>query len=200
MARRGMFYPGLPHRNIAQVAALRSWGYGLDGAAARGGGTQSWQVAVIDEAQGEISYAGLLARSVKVAGALRAMGLGPGDAVGLLARNHVDAVAVIAGAAMLGLDLVLLNVGLSGPAVAQMVEREGLRLVVHDEDLASAVANLAPTVAQVSESELAAQARASPQADPLQPPRRRGRTVMLTSGTTGAPRGRPARIRMARQP
>ncbi len=189
MARRGMFNPGLPQRNVAQVLALRTWGYGLDGqlrgAAARSPG----KIAVIDEAHGEISYAELLARSVKVAGALRAMGPGPGDAVGLLARNHVDAVAVIAGAAMLGLDLVLFNVGLSGPAVAQVAEREGLRLVVHDDDLASAVADLPSTVAHVSESELAAQARAARLGEPLQPPRPRGRTVMLTSGTTGTPRG-----------
>lgn len=93
MARRGMFNPGLPQRNVAQVLALRTWGYGLDGqlrgAAARSPG----KIAVIDEAHGEISYAELLARSVKVAGALRAMGPGPGDAVGLLARNHVDAAA-----------------------------------------------------------------------------------------------------------
>ncbi len=144
---------------------------------------------MVDETQGEITYAELLARSVGVARALRDRGLGPGDAVGLLARNHVGAIAAIAGAGMQGVDLALLNTGISGPVVAQLADGEKLRLLIHDEDLAHAVADLASRVDTVSESELAAEARRARPGEPVQPPQRQGRTIMLTSGTRGAPRG-----------
>ncbi|MGV1009081.1 MAG: AMP-binding protein [Dermatophilaceae bacterium] len=190
MARRGMFIPALPQRTIGQLRALRTWGYGLGGqlqaAAARSPGA----IAVIDEAQGQVSYAGLAARSVGVARALQARGLRQGHVVGLLARNHVDAVAVIAGASLAGVDLMLLNPGLSGALVAAIAQREGLCLVVHDDDLPPAVPDATPGV-WVSESELARQARAIRPGPALRPPARAGRTIMLTSGTTGAPRGAP---------
>ncbi len=189
MARRGMFNPGLPQRNIGQVTALRRWGYGLHGQLRAAAARSPRRIAVIDESHGEISYAELLARSVGVAGALRDRGLGQGDAVGLLARNHVGAVTAIAGAGLLGLDLVLLNTGMAASVVAQVADREGVRLLIHDEELSADVADLASSADTVSESELAADARRTAPGDPVQPPGRPGRTILLTSGTTGTPRG-----------
>ena len=66
------------------------------------------------------------------------------------------------------------------------MESEGIDVVLHDRELAGLVADL--PIQRFDSLALAAFAAASPTSDPT-PPRRTGRTVILTSGTTGRPKG-----------
>ena len=192
LARRGVVGVGMPHRQAGQLAALARWGFGLAGelhqAAARSGSA----VAVVDDVEGEVTYADLLERAEQVAQALRDRGIRSGDQIGLLARNHVGAVASMVGSSILGADLVLVNAGLSGPQVAAVAERHGLAVLIHDDDLAEAARAASTSVRLLGETELrsaAAEGYAGGPGDRMRPPERAGRTVVLTSGTTGIPKG-----------
>ena len=83
-----------------------------------------------------------------------------------------------------GADLVLLNTGFAGPQLADVVDHEHIEVVVHDDDFAPIVDGCGARLV-LGEAALADMARSGsikPGADP-------GRVVILTSGTTGRPKG-----------
>ena len=191
MARRGMLNPGPPVQQVKQLTALKSWGFGLAGELRQAANRSPKAVAVIDETRGSTTYAELLAGSEKVAAVIRELGYGPGDRVGLLARNHVLAIETMMAASALGIDLVLGNTGLSGSQLRLVAEQQEIRALIHDDDFADIVAHLPEELPKVSESELTRRVAATAQPPAMSPPERTGRTIILTSGTTGTPKGAP---------
>ena len=189
MAKRGMLAPGLPHRQVTQLAALHRWGFGLAGELRQAAGRSPSTIAVIDEQRGAMTYAELLARSERVAAVLLERGYQPGDRLGLLARNHVGAIEVMCGTAAIGVDVVLGNTGLGGAQLALVAGQQELKGIVYDDEFAEHVGALDPGIEQISESELARHADAVAQPSRLTPPDRVARTIILTSGTTGTPKG-----------
>jgi acyl-CoA synthetase (AMP-forming)/AMP-acid ligase II len=188
MARRGLLNPGPPHRVAAQLRALARWGYGLAGELRSAASRSPDGVAVIDDDR-RLTYADLLSRSERLARSLRgAVGLRPGDRVGLLCRNHAGLVEALLAANMLGADAVLVNTGLSAPQLAAVAEEQSLRVLVHDAEFGSMVATLPGSVTRVDEVRLDGLV-SSGQAGELRRPERDGRTIVLTSGTTGTPKG-----------
>nr|WP_296070335.1 AMP-binding protein [uncultured Actinoplanes sp.] len=175
MARRGLLRPGPPGRVLRQFAALRRWGFGLAGELRQAAARDPRRVAVIDEERGEVPYGELLERSVRIA---RALPVAPGDRVGVLRRNSAAMIETVIGVASLGADPVLINTGLSAPQIARLRDDQQLRLIVHDPDLPG----------DLPAPRLDALAAAAPAGD-LRPPVRAGRTIVLTSGTTGLPKG-----------
>lgn len=188
MANRGMLAPGNPVGIARQLSSLLRWGYGLAGEARQAAARSPQSPALVDADQ-VVTYAELVTRSDRVAHALQRLGFAPGDRLGLLARNHADAVITMVGASALGLDLVLLNTGLAASQFQDVATQQGLKAVIHDEEFTALVGELAPHTAVVSESALAAAVAAVRQSPPMAPPARAGRTIILTSGTTGAPKG-----------
>lgn len=189
MAKRGMLAPGPPHHQVRQLGALHRWGFGLAGELRQAAGRSPRQVAVIDESRGATTYAELLGNSERVAQILRDLGYGPGDRVMLLARNHVLAIEVMCGAAAIGVDLVLGNTGLSGSQLALVAEQQEIVAIVHDDEFADVVASLPEGVHRVGETELVRLVEQTPRPAALDVPERHGRTIILTSGTTGTPKG-----------
>jgi acyl-CoA synthetase (AMP-forming)/AMP-acid ligase II len=175
MARRGLLKPGPPGRVLRQFGALRRWGFGLAGELRQAAARDPGRVAVIDDERGDVTYAELLDRSVRIA---RALPVAPGDRVGVLRRNSAAMIETVIGVASAGADPVLINTGLSSSQIARIFEDQQLRLLVHDQDFPGDF----PT------SRLDALAAAAPAAD-IAPPARPGRTIVLTSGTTGLPKG-----------
>jgi len=176
-------------------AAMETWGATVAGGFAAAAARVPDTLAVIDET-GATTFGQLEARSNAVAHGLAAMGVRAGDAVGLLARNHVGFVEASIALAKVGANTLLLNTGFASRQLAEVMEREGAQVVIYDEEFASIVeegagdrrrvlawhtaAGEVPTLAQL------AQAHSS---DPPAPPAQHGRTTVLTSGTTGAPKG-----------
>jgi acyl-CoA synthetase (AMP-forming)/AMP-acid ligase II len=199
LARRGVLVPGRPDRVARQVSALQRWGYGLAGEARQAAARSPDRVAVIDDERGQVTFAQLLEGSERAAAVLRRagvagrvegdLGLSGAARVGVLCRNHLGLLEVLIGASSLGVDVVLLNAGLSATQVATVSEAHQLALLVHDRDLA-AVAEGA-TCPLLDEDEVLRGIRAVANDDlrPSSPPARRGRTIVLTSGTTGTPKG-----------
>lgn len=189
MAKRGMLAPGPPTNQVKQLTALKKWGFGLAGEIRQAANRSPKTVAVIDESRGATTYAELLANSEKIAVILREMGFAPGDRVGLLARNHVQAIEVMCASSAVGIDLVLGNTGLAGPQFAQVAEQQQIKALIHDDEFAEVASHLPDSLPLVTESELARRVEAMPRPENLSVPQRGGRTIILTSGTTGTPKG-----------
>ena len=183
---RAVLRPERPDRLPRAMLAAAPWGATLAGAVAAATARYPRATAIVDDA-GRLDYAGLWTATDGVARGLRGKGVGPRSTVGVLARNDRGFVIAVVAAAKLGADVVHLNTGFAGPQLADVVAHEGIEIVLHDDELADVVAGSgAETV--VSGTELAALA-ADRHFLPLMPTRRVGRTVILTSGTTGRPKG-----------
>lgn len=191
MAKRGMLTPGPPHRQARQLYTLARWGFGLAGELRQAAARSPKRVAIVDDQRGRVTYGELLDRSMRTSEALRAKGFRPGDKLGLLARNHVGAVEIMTGASAIGVDLVLLNTGLSGGQLAGVVEEQGVTGVIHDDEFDAAVSELPDTLPVIRESDWVADVDATPVPETVDKPNKNGRTIILTSGTTGTPKGAP---------
>jgi fatty-acyl-CoA synthase len=192
---RAIWRPERPDRMPRALAAMAPWGPTIAGALAASAARYPDAVAVIDDG-GALSAAELWRASDALAGALAERGIGHGSTVGILARNHRGFVIAVAGAAKVAADTVYLNTSFAGPQLADVVAGEGVELIVHDDELAPLVA-ACRGVAAIDGSELAR--LASGPVPPVPPTRRAGRQVVLTSGTTGRPKGarRPATASVA---
>ena len=206
LARRGLLTPGLPHRVAGQFNALRVWGYGLGGELRSAAARDPNAVAIVDETRGMLTYRQLLRRAERLGLALRGVaGVGPGDRVGLMCRNHAGMVEGMLAASLLGADTVLINTGLSGQQLATTVEELRMRVLIHDREFDEQVATvpmrgLSPrrprprggrpevVVERLDEYRVAELIRTAPPGE-LRPPAEEGRTIVLTSGTTGKPKG-----------
>ena len=181
LARRRLLTPALPHRVFRQLYTFHEWGYGLPGELRSAASRSPGRTALIDDDRA-VTYGELVRRSEQQAAVLRT-DLSPGDRVGLLARNHIGFVEAAVAIATVGADAVLMNTGLSGPQMATLAQKLGLRLLLHDAEFAGVVA-----AAGVPHLDLASFADLG-QVPPARPAERVGRTIILTSGTTGVPRG-----------
>jgi len=194
--RSGMVGPELPHRVARQVRAFERYGM-LGGAIALGASRHGDRIAVIDEL-GELGYAELDQRSNALANAWRERGLQAGDGVALLARNHRGFLEAVFAAAKCGGRIILLNTSFAGPQIREVAGREGTDLLVHDEEYANLLGDVEPRCgrllawsdgAATDESLDSLIARAPRDAPPK--PSTAARITILTSGTTGAPKGAP---------
>ncbi|MET8151235.1 AMP-binding protein [Actinoplanes sp. NPDC049668] len=183
LARRGLLRPAPPADVVRQFSVLRRWGFGLAGELRQAAARDPGRLAVADE-RGGLTYRELLDRAERLARALRdTAGVRPGDRVGLLCRNSVGMIETLVAVTSLGADPVLINTGLSGPQLVAVARDQRLRTLIHDDEFAPPEG-----VDGIGEAE---RGRLIDQAPPglLGPPEREGRTIVLTSGTTGVPKG-----------
>ncbi|WBB65611.1 AMP-binding protein [Micromonospora sp. WMMD812] len=189
LTRRGLLTPGRPIRVASQLSALRKWGWSLAGELRQAAARDPDRPAIIDEDGVELTYQQLLDRAERMARAMRSgHGVQTGDRIGVLCRNHHGLIETIVAATLLGVDAVLVNTGLSPAQLATVAEEQRLRVLVHDDEFAERVLALPPELPRLDErarEELVVGALPGE----LHPPERDGRIIVLTSGTTGAPKG-----------
>jgi fatty-acyl-CoA synthase len=193
IARAGLMKPEPPRRLLQMALAFERYGvYGaaISIAALRDGDRPG----LVDEL-GVLTFAELDRRSNALAHALREQGVRAGDGVGILCRNHRGMLDAIFGSAKVGAKAVMLNTDFAGPQARAACEREGVVFLVYDQEFAEVSAEVevpvgrlmawtdGPVDAPTIESVLAGNDRSPPAPD--QP----GTVVILTSGTTGAPKG-----------
>lgn len=198
VARAGIVRPMRPSRLAGVTAAWVRWDFTPAGLLSISARRAPGRTAVVDDA-GSLTYAELDASVSALARSLQQRGVGERSKVALLCRNHRGVLQVLGATGRLGADLVLLNTGLSAGQLAAVVREQSIELLVADGEFAGLLPNgpdtpplvqawapdsggglAAPTLA-----ELIAEAPDGPL--PVRP--RRGRTVVLTSGTTGTPKG-----------
>ena len=152
--------------------------------------------AVIDE-RGAVSYRELDDRVNAIATAWLQRGLRAGDGVAVMTRNHGGFLEAVFAGAKCGARVILLNSGFSGPQVREVVEREGVDLFVLDEEFESLTTGLEfrhgryrawVDTREDADDTLAALIASTPATRPPKPARA-PRLVILTSGTTGTPKG-----------
>ena len=196
-ARSGILAPQRPSRmaRMARELAKRGpFGAAATVAAIRyGDGT-----ALVDEL-GSLTYTEIDERSNALANAWMADGIKPGDTIAILCRNHRGFADANYAAAKAGLRAVYMNTEFAGPQIEDVCKREGVAAIVFDEEYDDRAPDWAQRHyrawtdsgdagnAQATLEELIA---ASP-ATPVDAGGVRPTVVMLTSGTTGTPKGAP---------
>lgn len=152
--------------------------------------------AVIDE-RGTLSYAQLDQRVTAIAGAMYSTyKVRPGDTVALMCRNHRGFVQAFVAAMRLGANVVLLNTDFPGPQLTQVLARHNLKLLVHDEEFGQHMSQthysgpilLAWTDTPGAHNTLDTLASYTGK---LPRVKQAGKIILLTSGTTGTPKGAP---------
>lgn len=194
----GIVRPYSPVVLARLLRTVRTWGTGPAGGFASLALREPDRVGIVDDL-GSMTYGELHRRSNAIARALRQRGVGEGDAVALMCRNHRGFVEASIAVAKLGADVLYLNTAFAGPQLVDVLEREQPTVVVHDEEFTELLADaeagtrvLAWTDEDPGDDVLTlAQLADSAADDDLAPPTRHGRIVILTSGTTGTPKGAP---------
>jgi fatty-acyl-CoA synthase len=161
------------------------------------------RVAIRDE-RGDLTYRELHEHANALANAWRERGLEAGDGVAILVRNHRGFLEAVFGAILCGARVILLNTSFAGPQLREVAERERTDLLVHDDEFAAVVDGVEPRCgrfrAWVDDPGAAAEPDAGDSLDALiarasakSPPKagRPAKLVILTSGTTGTPKGAP---------
>lgn len=152
------------------------------------------RVLIVGES-GEVTFGELDRVSDRVAGALAAAGVEPGERVALLAINGPEFAAAYLGILKTGAVVVPVNVLLNPHEVDFILEDAGAVALLYHQALAETVAALKPTGALrltslLGASEWVAPAeRRHPVPTPTVDPRRDMAALLYTSGTTGRPKG-----------
>lgn len=198
--RSGMARPGPPLRVLRQLDALRRWGTLLGGTLVSTAARDPGRIAIIDD-EGELTYGEVDARTDRLAAALGRFGAAPRVAV--LCRNHRGMVETLVAASKRGSDLVLLNTGMSTGQLVDVVREHEVGVVVADAEFADflkAVPQGVHAVAAGGPGSELEELIASAPAGKAEPPARPGRTIVLSSGTTGRPKGADRRSRPGLSP
>ena len=197
LARVGVLRPHRPDRLVRTGLALLRWG--PTPAAGYMASTARFpdEVAIIDDS-GTLTFREVHERSNALAHALAAWGIGVGDGVAIMCRNHRGFIEATIAASKLGANAIFLNTAFSGPQLADVARREDPRVVVYDEEFEEVLEEAAEGRLRVVAWHEPDGERAVRTLDDivldgdrsdLKPPSSRGKAILLTSGTTGTPKG-----------
>jgi acyl-CoA synthetase (AMP-forming)/AMP-acid ligase II/uncharacterized membrane protein len=196
LAGAGFVRPQRPDRILRTLGTLRRWGptpaAGFAGAAIR----FPHETAIIDEL-GTLTFEEVHRRSNAIASSLSDSGVLEGDLVGVMCRNHRGFVETVVALSKLGAHGLYLNTAFAAPQLTEVVKREKPVALIFDEEfyglLEEAGQRRKRFVAWHDEDKahdptLDELIAAGDPSDPV-PPENPGRTIILTSGTTGSPKG-----------
>jgi fatty-acyl-CoA synthase len=201
LRRAGLAPVTRPDQALRSLFTLRRLGP-IAGAAQVAAHRDQTAVGIVDEL-GPLTYHELDRRSNALTRAFSARGLGADSVIALLARDHRGAVDTMIAAGKLGARILLMNTGFAKPQLVDVTKRENVAAVVYDEEFTQLVDALdddlprflawtdgddhaVPTI-----EELVTGTDDRPVPSPPHP----GGLVLLTSGTTGTPKGAPRTVR-----
>ena len=196
LTQAGVIRPISPVRLAKVGLAVAKWGTGPAGGFASLAARWPDRPGLVDEI-GTLTFGDIHRRSNALAHALREQGVGEGDSVAVMCRNHRYFVDATIAAAKLGADILFLNTAFAGPQLVEVLEREAPGAVIHDEEFSGLLDKadterriLAWTDGDDRDDTVEALIRSHP-TTPHEAPGRHSRVVILTSGTTGTPKGAP---------
>ncbi|TNC24843.1 AMP-binding protein [Amycolatopsis alkalitolerans] len=185
----GILATARPDRLVRQLRAAAKWGATLAGGYTSAAARSPKALSMIDDKGPRWSFADLADRTDRLASVLRKMGAAPDNKVAVLARNSSAMVQTLVACGKLGVDALLLNTGLAEQQVLDGVHDNGVRIVVADPEFTSLLQNLPQTTAWVPTDALDPLIDRHQSGPRLGPPATTSQLVVLTSGTTGAPKG-----------
>ena len=187
----------LPPRVLAEMArAMKKYGPTLPAGYKVNAARVPHEPAIIDEL-GTLTHLEVHERTNQVAHGLVAHGIGNGSRVAILCRNHRGFIEAFTSSLKVGADGLLLNTAFAGPQLIQVIQDQNADAIIMDEEyvplLKDAVGDrpafiawadsenpIYPTLDNLREGRSTEEPAA---------PERTGRTIILTSGTTGKPKG-----------
>jgi fatty-acyl-CoA synthase len=201
MRRAGLVpFPRLDE-GVRSLVALRKYGpfAGANHISAR---RDPAAVGIVDEL-GPLTYKQLDDQSNALARAWSERGIKPGQVVAALCRDHRGLVLTMAASGKLGVRLLLMNTGFAKPQLADVAKREGVTALVYDQEFTGLLdaipdgvdrylawvdpgTDLTDRTVPVLDEIIA-----STDDRPWPAPAKPGGFVLLTSGTTGTPKGAP---------
>jgi fatty-acyl-CoA synthase len=194
MRETGLLGPLGPRALATITSTLVRWGTGPAAIVKMAAVRERDHVAVRDEV-GEITYEELHRRTNAAAHALAARGVRAGDGVGIMCRNHRGLIDATLGGAKLGASMLFLNTAFAGRQLVEVMEREGPEVLIYDEEFEGLLESLPSSIDRISSwredgspSDLETMIEGAEDSD-LSPPKQDARYVILTSGTTGTPKG-----------
>jgi fatty-acyl-CoA synthase len=197
LAGAGIISPTRPDRLIAVAQALLRWGptpaAGYTASAIR----HPDEVAIIDEL-GTLTFREVNERTNALANALADEGLNEGDGIGIMARNHRGFIEAVVACSKLGCHALFLNTAFSGPQLTDVTEREKPKALIFDEEFAEVLKDAgnrrkrfiawAEPDGDTKDPTIESLIERGDTSDVI-PPESPGKAIILTSGTTGTPKG-----------
>lgn len=201
MIASGAFGLEPPQNLAALVADIRRWGE-VGTIPALNARKTPYRTAIIDD-EGSMTFAELNDATNAVANGLLAMGVRGGDGVAILARNHRWFLIANYACGRVGARTILLNTEFSGPQIRDVSAREGAKVIIYDDEYTDAVKLAETPIGKLralstnpdadkpsgSTDETLAELIARSSTEPAPKATKRSSIIVLTSGTTGTPKG-----------
>jgi acyl-CoA synthetase (AMP-forming)/AMP-acid ligase II len=191
-----MLGPARPDKLVRSLIAINRWGptpaAGYTASAIR----HPDAVSIIDEL-GTLTFDEVDRRTNALAHALADDGVNEGDRVAIMCRNQRGFVEATVACSKLGAHALLLNTAFAAPQLAEVCQREDPTAIVHDEEFSGLLHEAARgrrryvawTDGDARDVPTLERLIASGDRSAVVPPVDKGRLIILTSGTTGSPKG-----------
>ena len=196
LVEAGVIRPIRPDRLWGVLRTLQRWGRSPAAGAISLAERFPEETMIVDEL-GTLSFSEVDTRTNALASALSDAGIVEGDGVGIMCRNHRGFIEATIALSKLGADALYLNTAFAGPQLVEVVKREKPRALIFDEEFTELLEEAghrrkrfvawhdSPTCDDPTLDELMSEGDPGP----VVPPEREGRITILTSGTTGTPKG-----------
>jgi len=196
LAEAGVIRPVRPDKLARGVREIVRWGASPAAGTATAAIAHPTEPAVEDEA-GSLTFSELHRRSNSLARGLRMAGVRPGDGVAIMCRNHRGFIEATLACSKLGTDGLYMNTSFAGPQLAEVVEREEPVALIYDREFAELLSEagrdlwrfVAWTDGEDADDPTLEELIRSNEDSDLDPPEESSHFVILTSGTTGSPKG-----------
>jgi fatty-acyl-CoA synthase len=201
LAEAGLIRPERPDKTLRALLEIQRWGYTPAAGYAANASRYGNDDAIIDEL-GHLTFREVHERTNRLANAWSDAGLVEGDSIGVMCRNHRYFIDAVVAASKMGVNCLLLNTAFAGPQLAEVVQREKPVALVYDEEFTELLEEAGKRrkrfIGWYDPEATEKEKRTDPTLDELidegdpeapVPPVETGRVVILTSGTTGTPKG-----------
>jgi acyl-CoA synthetase (AMP-forming)/AMP-acid ligase II len=200
LADAGVIRPMRPEKVVHMASAMLRWGPTPAAGYAISAVRRPDKVGLVDEL-GTLTFREIHERTNALANAWSDLGIGEGDGVAILCRNHRGFIDATVACSKLGANALYLNTMFAGPQITDVCAREKPKAIVYDQEFANLVEEAGKRrkrfVAWFDGDEgkpesgdpLLEDLIAKGDTADLAPPAEKGRVVILTSGTTGTPKG-----------
>src|ERR1700760_823594 len=144
----GIVAPMRPDKAVRVGSTFLRWGASPATGVAIASIEHPHEIAILDE-RGSLTWKRLHERSNALAHSFEALGIGPGDGIGVMARNHRGFLETTLAAAKIGASALYLNTMFSGPQLVDVMDREGPKALVYDEEFDELLAGVDPSVKRI---------------------------------------------------
>jgi fatty-acyl-CoA synthase len=195
LAGTGLVRPVRPDKLAKAGLTLARWGRGPAAGFIAGAVLYENETALVDDL-GTMTFGEIDRSSNRIAHSLADHGVVEGDGVAIMCRNHRGFVEATVAIAKLGANALYLNTAFAAPQLTEVVKREKPKALIYDEEFSDLLEEagkrrkrfIAWHEGDTDDPTLEALRDAGSDEPPV-PPEKTGRVIILTSGTTGTPKG-----------